>query len=68
VSVSHATLDARSTLEIFNIFGENTTPPNLSGLPPLLVKEGIIKIDISKLPVGVYFIKIGDKIEKFIKM
>jgi hypothetical protein len=26
------------------------------------------KIDISNLPVGVYFIKIGDKVEKFVKM
>jgi hypothetical protein len=56
------------SIEIFNVFGEKiTTPSNLSGLTPLLAKEGIIKIDVSKLPVGVYFIRIGDKFEKFIK-
>jgi hypothetical protein len=53
--------------EIFNIFGENTTPSNLAGLPPLLSKEGIIKINVSNLAPGVYFIRIGDKFEKFIK-
>jgi hypothetical protein len=56
------------SFEIYNIFGENTTPSNLSGLPPLLAKEGMIKIDISNLPVGVYFIKIGDKFVKFVKI
>jgi hypothetical protein len=35
ITVSHSALDAES-IEIFNIFGENTTPSNLSGLPPLL--------------------------------
>jgi len=28
----------------------------------------LLKIDISNLPTGVYFIKIGDKVEKFVKM
>jgi hypothetical protein len=31
-------------------------------------QEGIIKIDISSLPPGVYLIKIGDKFEKFVKL
>jgi hypothetical protein len=29
---------------------------------------GSIRIDISNLPAGVYFIRIGDKVEKFLKM
>jgi hypothetical protein len=28
----------------------------------------LLKIDISHLPAGVYFIKIGDKVEKFVKI
>jgi aminopeptidase N len=55
-------------IEIFNIFGEKTTLSNLSGLPPILAKEGIFRIDISNLVPGVYFVKIGDKFEKFVKM
>jgi hypothetical protein len=50
--------------EIFNIFGEvQDAPPQT---PPL---EGRgLKIDISNLAPGVYFIRIGDRFEKFIKM
>jgi photosystem II stability/assembly factor-like uncharacterized protein len=29
---------------------------------------GCIRIDVSNLPAGVYFIRIGDKVEKFLKM
>jgi WD40 repeat protein len=55
--------------EIFNIFGEKiTTPSNLSGLTPLLAQEGIIKLDISNLILGVYFVRVGDKFEKFVKI
>jgi hypothetical protein len=32
------------------------------------VDGGGYRIDISNLPTGVYFIKIGDKVEKFVKM
>jgi hypothetical protein len=51
-------------IEIYNIFGElQDAPPQT---PPL---EGRgLKIDVSNLPAGVYFIKIGDKFEKFVKM
>jgi hypothetical protein len=52
--------------EIFNIFGEKTTLSDLS--PALSEGEGERKIDISNLPAGVYFIKIGDKLAKFVKM
>jgi hypothetical protein len=55
-------------IQIFNIFGEKTTPSNLSGLPHLLAKEGIVKIDVSYLVPGIYFIKVGDRFEKFVKM
>jgi hypothetical protein len=69
ITVSHAALDAASTFEIFNIFGEKiTTPSNLSGSTPLLAKEGIVKIDVSNLVPGIYFVKVGDKFEKFVKI
>ncbi len=60
--------EAKNLVRIYNALGENTTPSNLLGLPPLLAKEGMIKIDISNLSPGVYFIKIGDKFEKFVKI
>jgi photosystem II stability/assembly factor-like uncharacterized protein len=54
------------TPEIFNIFGEKeSTPSSLRDATP---QEGNFRIDVSNLAPGVYFIKIGDRFEKFIKM
>jgi hypothetical protein len=63
--------------EIFNIFGEKIQNPTLAlpvgegtgkVLPTGEDLGGVFKIDISNLPSGVYFIKIGNKFEKFVKM
>ncbi len=55
--------EARNLIKIYNSLGIEFTPPQT---PPL---EGRgFKIDISYLPTGVYFIKIGDKFEKFVKL
>jgi hypothetical protein len=52
--------------EIYNIFGEKiTTPLSLRDATHLSAN---CKIDISNLAPGVYFIKIGDKFGKFIKI
>ncbi len=40
------------------------TTPSLRATPS---EKGNIKIDISQLPAGVYFVKIGDKFAKFVK-
>ena len=53
------------SFEIFNIFGEKISTPSL--LRNATPQEGNIKIDISNVAPGVYFIKIGDKFEKFVK-
>jgi hypothetical protein len=53
--------------EIYNIF-EEKIPPRHFALQNATPQEGNFKIDVSNLVPGVYFIKIGDKIEKFIKM
>jgi hypothetical protein len=50
------------SFEIYNVFGEKN--PTLA----LPVGEGEVRIDISNLAPGVYFIRIGDKFEKFIKL
>ena len=51
-------------VQIFDILGiENITTPY-----PLLAKEGNMRIDISHLPTGVYYIRIGNKVEKFVKL
>lgn len=54
-----------SELDIYNITGEKIhTSSSLRNATP---KNGNLRIDISQLIPGVYFIKIGNKYEKFIK-
>jgi hypothetical protein len=62
-------------IEIYNLFGEKN--PTLSlpigeGTGKILPTGedlgGVFKIDVSNLAPGVYFIKIGDIFEKFVKM
>ena len=55
-----------SKIEIYNIFGEKISTP--SAFQAATPQEGNFKIDVSNLPAGVYFVKIGDKFEKFIKI
>ncbi len=52
-------------IEIYDVMGVEmqTTPSAMQ--PPL--QEGNLKIDVSYLPAGVYFVRIGDKVVKFIK-
>ena len=55
---------AAGKVQIFDMLGmEIITTPY-----PLLAKEGNMRIDISHLPAGVYFIRIGDKVEKIVKI
>jgi hypothetical protein len=51
-----------SAIMIYNIFGEWVMTVE-TGLRPVSTK-----IDISALPAGVYFVRIGEKVEKFIKL
>ena len=50
-------------VQIFDVLGIE-----IKDLTPALSKGEGVRIDVSKLPAGVYFIKIGDKVEKFVKM
>ncbi|MFA5512198.1 MAG: T9SS type A sorting domain-containing protein [Candidatus Kapaibacterium sp.] len=52
----------RSYIQIFDVLGIEVMSIG-SGL-----YQSQQRIDISHLPAGVYFVKIGDKVEKFVKM
>ena len=49
-------------VKIFDMFGIEVMSESI---PPLTSNH---RMNIEKLPAGVYFIKIGDKVEKFVKM
>ncbi len=59
--------NTEENVEIFSVLGvEMKNPPRLtsSGTPP----EGNLRIDVSVLPPGVYFVRVGDRVGKFVKI
>jgi parallel beta-helix repeat protein len=57
-SVAHPVL-------IFDILGMEITTPNLT--PTLSKGEGAMRLDVSSLSPGIYFVRIGDVVKKFVK-
>jgi len=53
-------------IQIFDILGIEVS--SAGGSVNEVDGGGSIRIDVSNLPAGVYFIRIGDKVEKFLKM
>jgi hypothetical protein len=51
---------------IFDLLGMELTTPNLT--PTLSEGEGVVRIDVSHLAPGVYFVRVGDRVSKFIKL
>jgi hypothetical protein len=54
-------------VRIFDVLGEIQTTPSLRDTPPWKGGE-IVKIDVSGLAPGMYFVRIGDKVKKFVKL
>lgn len=56
--------DETSKIQLFDMFGLE-----VQGFSDLLIKsESTILIDVSHLSAGVYFVKIGDKVQKLVKI
>ncbi len=62
----HALKGMVEGVRIYNVFGEEISTPSL--LRNATPQEGNLRIDVSGLPAGVYFVRIGEKVEKFVKM
>ncbi|MDX9791449.1 MAG: T9SS type A sorting domain-containing protein [Candidatus Kapabacteria bacterium] len=60
LSINNETNPNASFAQIFNIFGIEVSKSSLT--------DGNNRINISHLPAGVYYIRIGDKTEKFVKI
>jgi len=60
-------------IRVYNALGEcvkNPTPALVHTPAPLErgIREGVLRIDVSDLPAGVYFIRIGDAVKSFVKI
>ena len=60
---AQGTVPNNSDIRIFNVFGETVKNPT-----PTLPKGAGLRIDVSGLPSGVYFVWVGDKVRKFVKI
>jgi len=52
-------------IAIFNVFGMKIPPRLTSSATP---QEGNLRLDVSGLSPGMYFIRVGEKVGKFVKM
>jgi hypothetical protein len=52
-------------IKIYNVLGVEITTPNLTSALPQ--GEGVVRLDVSGLSPGVYFVRIGDRVQKFVK-
>jgi hypothetical protein len=51
---------------IFDLLGMEITTPSLS--PTLSEGEGAVRLNVSSLSPGVYFVRVGDVVRKFVKI
>jgi hypothetical protein len=63
---NHTIKGVVSDVRIFDILGIEQSTPNLT--PVLSKGEGVLRLDVSSLSPGVYFVRIGDVVRKFLKM
>jgi photosystem II stability/assembly factor-like uncharacterized protein len=61
-----------ASVEIYNVLGVcvKNVNPTLRHTPAPLERgfgEGVLKVDVSDLPTGVYFVRIGNLVEMFVK-
>ncbi len=58
-----------STIRIFNVFGEKIeVKTELLKNSQFSIHNSQLRIDVSGLPSGVYFVRVGDKVGKFVKI
>ena len=56
----------QSDVRIYNVFGQSVSTPYPT--PALPASREGVRIDVSSLPSGMYFVRIGDSVGKFVKL
>ncbi len=55
-------------IRIFNVFGETVVNSSDLNNSQFSILNSQLRIDVSGLPSGVYFVRVGDKVGKFVKI
>jgi hypothetical protein len=69
IEISYPPLERGSggvNIKIYNIYGQIVSTPNST--PDLPASEEGVRIDVSGLAPGMYFVRIGDRVGKFVKL
>jgi hypothetical protein len=66
IDMNDVVLSEAKNPRIFDLLGVEITTPNLT--PTLSEGEGVVRLDVSSLSPGVYFVRIGDVVRKFVKL
>ncbi len=64
-TLKHGVDNVVENVQIFNMLGVEVINSVSYAATP---QDGNVRIDVSHLPAGVYYVRIGDKVEKFVKM
>ncbi len=63
------TKPSEGSISIFNVFGETVVKSSeILNNSQFSIHNSQLRIDVSGLPSGVYFVRIGDKVRKFVKL
>jgi hypothetical protein len=54
-------------VRVYNLLGEIQTTPSLRDTPPWKGGEKV-RFDVSGLATGIYFVRFGDRVGKFVKL
>ncbi len=69
ISVGSRHASTNTDIRIFNVFGEMVVNSSeVLNNSQFSIPNSQLRIDVSGLPSGVYFVRVGDKVEKFIKI
>ena len=69
IEINVGTQDTVPDIRIFNVFGETVVNSSeLLNHSQFTIVNSQLRIDVSGLPAGVYFVRVGDKVGKFVKI
>ena len=68
IEISEGTQHAVSEICIFNVFGEELLKSSVSNNSQFSIPNSQLRINVSDLPSGVYFVRVGSKVRKFVKI
>ncbi|MDP2363633.1 MAG: T9SS type A sorting domain-containing protein, partial [Ignavibacteria bacterium] len=68
LEISEPSEGSANAIKIFNVFGEEILKISDSNNSQFPIPNSQFRINVSGLPSGMYFVRIGNKVSKFVKI